>query len=635
MERITHNLVQGTAEWLAYRSTMDNGSDAAAMLGCSPHKTRNQLLQERYLGLQGEVSDYVQKIVLDPGHEFEALARGVAETIMDTELFPVVMSLGTLSTSLDGLSTNDRQTWEHKRLNDMLRAVMPGEFNNGADLPKYHRIQMEHGLHVSGAEECLFTASEWYADGTLKDARHAWYYPDAELRAEILAGWEQFHKDLAVYVPPKAEPPKPVGKTLAALPALRALVKGEVTDTNVDEWKANALSVIGQVNRTLKTDEDFATAANMVKWCEKAEDACEQARVHILSQTADIATILASLVEVQDRSRDLRLDLDKLVERRKKEIKESVVADAVAALHQHTAELNSELAPYRLPAIPADFQTAAKNKRTVESLRNAVDTELARVKIASSDTAGKMRLAIAKINAHPEFAFLFNDAPTLIMKDAEALDLIVKGRIEAHKEAKRAEEEATRARIAAEEKEKAEAAARAQAAELVRQEREAQEARDREAKAEADRQAESEAAERRRQDEEARRERERADADLKKLEAPAPSPAAESIVSSRLESFEVVSHADTIHHFNRIVDTIQNNVPEVAKVLAADEPANVSLGKIADCLGFRLDEAFITETLGVPWRKKDRSARLWSVSDYELIRLALIKHLGQACYIPF
>ena len=47
----THDLIQGSPEWLAYRAQHFNASDAPAMMGCSPYKTRAQLLAEMHTGI--------------------------------------------------------------------------------------------------------------------------------------------------------------------------------------------------------------------------------------------------------------------------------------------------------------------------------------------------------------------------------------------------------------------------------------------------------------------------------------------------------------------------------------------------------------------------------------------------------
>ena len=49
------DLIQGSPEWLAHRATHFNASDAPAMMGCSPYKTRAQLLREMHTGVVPEV----------------------------------------------------------------------------------------------------------------------------------------------------------------------------------------------------------------------------------------------------------------------------------------------------------------------------------------------------------------------------------------------------------------------------------------------------------------------------------------------------------------------------------------------------------------------------------------------------
>jgi putative phage-type endonuclease len=645
MERITHNIVQKSPEWYAHRYQHENASDAAAMLGCSPHKTRDELLAEYYLGMGRDFSQYVQEIVLDPGHAFEALARELAEEIMGESLFPVTMSYGTLSASLDGLSFDGRKSWEHKRLNAELLAVMPSEFNAGADLPKYHRVQIEHQFMVTDAQETLFTASKWNGDQLL-DARHAWCFPDLALREEIAAGWAQFRIDLANYVPKAPAAPKAVGKTMESLPALFVVVEGRVTETNLGPWKETALKAIRSVNRELSSDQDFATAANMLKWCETVESNCDTAREYTLSQTTSIADALKALDDVQAEARTCRLELKKLVDKRKAERKSEIVGDAVAEFHSHVAELNASLAPYSLPTIPADFAGQTARKSSFDSMQSAVNTELARVKIIATTTAGAMKARRALIEAEPDFAFLFNDAASLIQKDAETVALIIRTRIHDHREAKAAEENATRARIAAEEKEKAEAAAREQAAEILRQERAAQAERDEEAAAQAraeaaerEQAAEIQAAEdRRRQDEASKAERQHAEEDLRELGqagAPVASAVAESIVSSSLEAFESPRRDPlAVPGFPGAgrPATLQTLTPETT---AQEERAWINLGKMAEAFGFRLDAEFVTETLGVPFRRTEKAAKFWTESDFKLIQAALVKHVQQACPIPF
>ena len=161
----TLDLKQGEAAWSAHRATARNASDAAAMLDCSPHQTRSELLHVMHTGLRADVSVQQQRI-FDRGHAIEAAKRPVAEAIIKEELFPVVgceMVDGIeLSASFDGLTMADDCNWECKSLNKALRAALPNsgpDGNKAANLPKHYRVQMQQQCMVAGCLSVLFTAS--------------------------------------------------------------------------------------------------------------------------------------------------------------------------------------------------------------------------------------------------------------------------------------------------------------------------------------------------------------------------------------------------------------------------------------------------------------------------------------------
>ena len=239
MSMTFHDFAQGSAEWHQHRATHFNASDAPAMMGCSPYMTRTELLTRLKTGISAEVDAATQRR-FDDGHRFEALARPLAEKIIGQELYPVTGSLDELSASFDGLTDGIDGPYialEHKTLNDDLRrvfddiATIAPEYRDeagGKVLPTMYRLQMEQQMLVSGAERVLFMASKWNGD-ELVEERHCWYTSDAELRAKLIAGWQQFAQDLAGFVPTAAELPKPTGRAPEALPALRVEVTGMVT----------------------------------------------------------------------------------------------------------------------------------------------------------------------------------------------------------------------------------------------------------------------------------------------------------------------------------------------------------------------------------------------------------------------
>lgn len=615
----THNLIQGSPEWLAYRATHFNASDAPAMMGCSPYKTRAELLRELYTGLAAEVDTATAKR-FENGHRAEALARPLAEQIIGEELYPVTGSNGRLSASFDGLTLTETEGFEHKALNADIRAAFDamdkmGPHDDAAAcrlLPIYHRAQMEQQLHVSGAERILFMASEWDASGELVDHRHCWYYPDAELRADILRGWDQFAKDLAAYVLPEASVPAPVGRAPETLPALRIEITGAVMTSNLAEFKATALGAIRAVNRDLKTDQHFADAERAVKWCGEVETRLAAAKEHALSQTATIDALFKTIDEISAEARTVRIDLDKLVTRRKTEVKEGAVAAARRALDAHIAALNAELSPFRLPTISADFAGTIKGLKSVASMQDKLDALLATTKIAAEVEARAIRANVATFKAEADgFEFLFADVATLAHKPAEDFRTLVAARIETHKAAearKEAERQAAEAaRIAA-----AEQRAREEAAAAERQRIEAEAS----ARAIA---AQKELIEGR--DSQQVLKAEPATADATDRDDPAnASPGVGPMGAGQPADAGPAAGFDLFH------PGVANAIREQAS--RVDEPATLKLGTICERLGFTLTAAFVAETLGVTPSKSEGASKLYTESQFRLICARLINHIA-------
>lgn len=429
--QIHDDLIQGSPEWLAYRATKFNASDAPAMMGASSYTTRTELLTRMKTGLTAEVDAGTQRR-FDDGHRFEALARPLAEKIIGQDLYPVTGSDGKYSASFDGLTMLEDIAFEHKSLNDTLRSAM-FEGCTGDNLPIEYRIQMEQQCFVSGAGRVLFMASKWIGD-ELVEERHCWYESNDKLAQEIKQGWAQFEQDLAEHQPEQVATPLPIGKAPDALPALRIEVTGMVTASNLDAFKQHALSVFAGINKELSTDQDFANAEKTVKWCGEVETRLVAAKEHALSQTASIDELFKAIDDISAEARRVRLELDKLVKARKEAIRGEIVAEGVAKFAQHFRELNERIGKPLMPSCQPDFNGAIKGKRTVKSLRDAVNTELARVKIETSAIADKITINLRILSEHDDVSFLFSDLNSLVHKDAEDLRAVIKSRISEHEQ---------------------------------------------------------------------------------------------------------------------------------------------------------------------------------------------------------
>ena len=471
-------LAQGSAAWHQHRSTALNASDAPAMLACSPYKSRSDLVRERATGLVDAEIDQATARRFADGHRFEALARPLAEQIIGEELSPCVGKRGKYSASFDGLSFMGDVAFEHKTLGNGLRAAMaPG--CTGADLPLHYRAQMEQQAMVSGCERILFMASQWGADGLIEE-RHCWYEPDAELRAQIIAGWEQFEKDVAAYVPTEAAAPV-AAAPMESLPAVVVQVQGALSvGGNLPAFGQALRAFIERIPQRPENDQQFADAEAACKALKKAEDALAQAEDGALAQISDVELMRRTVADLKNLARSTRLATEKLVSNEKEARREQLVRQAQASMIEHIMELNRLLqadgAGY-LPTPPAGlFAPCIKGLKSLDSMRDKLTAELLAHKTQAGLQATRMHANRASLRTPGcDWIFLFADFVSVGGKEAEDFAALAALRITQHQQREAAKLEAERARIRAEEERRAREMAELEAtAERVKAEQAAQ-----------------------------------------------------------------------------------------------------------------------------------------------------------------
>lgn len=440
----TLNLVQGSPEWHAHRATHYNASEAPAMMNCSPYETRADLIKRLATGIKPEVSDAQQERFND-GHRFEALCRPFAEELIGKKLYPVTGSEdnGKLSASFDGLPLDESIPYEHKTLNNQLRQVMV-EGATGADLPLLYRVQMEQQCMVSGAATVLFMASKWQ-NQALVEKRHVWYETDPALAEQIRAGWAQLEKDVAAYVPAKpAAEVTPTARLRDELPALIVNVTGEVTESNLADFKAEVMQRIEEIPSTLETDQQFVDGDADARWLRDVAVLMRAAVGRVRSGITSVNTVLTTLEQLEKLADTKANDLEKKVKAEKQSRKDAILVKARADFAAHVAGLNNELAPLRVAAVHPDFDAAAKGLKTLVSVQAKVDAAMAAGKIAADSLAKDIR---AKVTWHKKAAagheLLFPDLQQLVAKPMEDFQLAVTTRVDQHKAAEAAKEEQT------------------------------------------------------------------------------------------------------------------------------------------------------------------------------------------------
>lgn len=445
----TYSFLQGSTEWAAHRSKYFNASDTSAAMGISRYKSRSKLIQEIATGIVVEY-DEATLARFEKGHEFEAIARQWAEEIIGTELFPVVISDEIdgllLSASFDGIDMAEETTWEHKTGNKSLLASL-----EAGEIPYEYKPQIEQGLLISGAKRCLFMASS----GEKETMRFVWYESDPNVRAALIAAWHQFHRDLSEYVPQEVIPAA-VATPQAQLPAVSVQVLGsiEVRD-NLTAFGDALRAYVERINRKPETDQDFADLEATVKTLKEAETALDAAENSALGQAASIDQMRRIVAESRELARTTRLTIEKLVDAEKKNRREKIVTEARESLRKFIAELNARVK--FMPEIQADFGGAIKGKKTLASIKNSVDTELARAKTEASMIADMID---ANLKVYGELASgydaSFADLGKIVNQQPEACRAIIEQRIAQQKAQEEARRAAEAERIRAEERAKIE-----------------------------------------------------------------------------------------------------------------------------------------------------------------------------------
>jgi len=444
MNRITHECLQGSQEWLDLRAHYFTASELAAAAGESKYQKRGDLLKAKATGIAEDI-DAAKKRLFDAGHAAEAAARPIVEAMIGKELFPVTMSCEVdglpLLASLDGIDMLGDDIWENKLLNDSLKSdVLQGR------LSPHYAYQIEQQLLVSGAGRCFFTTS----DGTPEGTFGMWYESDPGLRRNIVSIWKQFAADLANYQHTEAVPAA-VAEAIDDLPALTVQLVGQVTASNLDSFKTAVTARIQAINTTLVTDADFATADKMVKFLDDGEKRLDLVKAQALAQTESIDQLFRTIDSLKAEMRSKRLTLDKLVKAEKENRKNEIVREAQLAFNEHYNALADRVG-IAFSLAHVGFSDSIKGLKSLDSMRDKVSVALANAKIEANAVADRID---ANRKAMGDHASLFHDFTSVCTKATDDFAALVAMRVAQQKEADDKRLAAERERIRAEEQAKA------------------------------------------------------------------------------------------------------------------------------------------------------------------------------------
>ena len=466
---ITVDVVQGSKEWLELRAKYDTASEAPAMMGVSPYMSRSDLIRQKKTGDVEEVDAHKQAL-FDRGHAAEASARVIVEEAIGEELFPItgVNEQNGLLASFDGLTMGGKTGYEHKLWNESVAA----QVRSGNLGPEYY-WQLEQQLLLSGAEKIIFVCS----DGTPEKFLSMEYRAGNGRAEQLRAGWKQFREDLAVYVPPVAAPAL-VAAAQETLPSVFVKIEGTLAVIdNLDAFATKLTAYIGNINKSPKTDQDFLDLKAVVANLAKAGAELDAGEKTALASIASVNTMQSTVGTLRALIATNRILCDKIYKAENDRRKLEIIQGGRDTFGSHIDGLNNRLGKPYMPVIAADFTGVAKNLRTLVSLQNAVDTELARAKIDANAEADKIDVNLKTlVELGSDHKFLFADAAQIVLKANDDLIALVKLRIADHKVAEDKRLEAERAKIRAEEEAKAKAEQERKTREQADADRKAQEA---------------------------------------------------------------------------------------------------------------------------------------------------------------
>ncbi|MDT3250869.1 YqaJ viral recombinase family protein [Serratia sp. root2] len=149
------NVQQGSAEWHALRAKHFTASEAPVMMAASSKMRRDELLSMKATGTEREISDWVQANLFDKGHQQEATARIIVESMIGEDLYPATAVDDYLLASFDGMTMMEDTLFEHKMWNASLAEAVRQQ-----ELPPEYYWQLEQQLLVSGADRVIFVCSD-------------------------------------------------------------------------------------------------------------------------------------------------------------------------------------------------------------------------------------------------------------------------------------------------------------------------------------------------------------------------------------------------------------------------------------------------------------------------------------------
>jgi len=141
--------------------------------------------------------------------------------------------------------------------------------------------------------------------------------------------------------------------------------RGEIITNNLPEFRELVREALSNINRDLQTDEQFGQAEIDCKALKAAEETVRAAALQAFDDK--LKELVDGLNDTAEEIRAPRLELEKLIAKRKDEVKDELIQEAAETFHAMGIDPGLVRKHY-LPGL----QTQIKGKRTLDSMRTAL-----------------------------------------------------------------------------------------------------------------------------------------------------------------------------------------------------------------------------------------------------------------------
>lgn len=404
-------------------------SEAPVIMGDSKFMSRAQLLRLKKSGVQRDVNEWTQKI-FDQGHHSEFECRPKMEKICDFDLFPISgrrdLDGVPIFASFDGINFPLNSVhWEHKQFNeDKYNCILGGDISSLPDT-----WQLEFQMLVNGNNDCFYSCGN-----DPEKFSHIIYEYNNEKRQKLVEAIKIFWDEV--------QNPEVEGefyennekKSIESLPSIQISTHAVVSRSNLFDYEQAAINFIESLRSDLETDEDFALGESALRLMKDQREALKTAKHSIIKSSADIEAAVNKIEWLDSQFKNKITFYKSAIDQKKEKIKHCAIMSRKRDFEEYVLNKHKEISGYKVIYF-CDLSSAIKNKKTMVSINNALDSALANAKSEYMILFNKVKSNIDIFEEKSKgYGGLFVDKNMIVNENsAEAVSAIVSARIEAAK----------------------------------------------------------------------------------------------------------------------------------------------------------------------------------------------------------